>query len=107
MKNDFALPSPPLAAGSRLNVASSYVGSVSLRRPFTWELKATSRGPQNRPAARRSLTLQSFSDGALWAAGRAGEGKRETESAAEPRGLEPDATFWRPFQGRDPPETVT
>src|SRR5215472_5048224 len=31
---------------------------------------STSRGPQKRPAARRSLTLQSFSDGALWAAGR-------------------------------------
>jgi hypothetical protein len=30
-----------------------------------------------RSAARRSLTLQSFSEGALWAAGRAGEGKGE------------------------------
>jgi len=35
-----------------------------------------------RPAARRSLTLQSFSDGALWAAGRAGEGKGEREGAS-------------------------
>ena len=34
-----------------------------------------------RPAARRSLTLQSFSDGAFWAAGRA-RGRGERESAA-------------------------
>jgi len=47
-----------------------------------WPLTPPSAPLSRRPAARRSLTLQSFSNGALWAAGRAGEGKGERKGAS-------------------------
>jgi len=71
-----------------------------------WPSPCPSAPLSRRPAARRSLTLQSFSrlrsrasaterDGALWAAGRAGEGKGEREGTSTHDW--PWATLWRSF----------